>query len=104
MFKRLMGFALAFGMAATAPPAYAGSCGIRDTVVEQLKKKYSEELKVGGLQKIRNGHSVMELWSSDETGTFTILLTNANGISCIVAAGTDYFEAIPKIEAEGTPS
>lgn len=104
MFKRLLGFALTFGMAATAPPAFASSCGLRDTVVEQLQKKYAEELTVGGLQKVRNGHSVMEIWSSSENGTFTVLLTQANGISCIVAAGTDFFEVIPKIVPEGTAS
>ena len=44
MFKRLLGFALTFGMAATAPPAFASSCGLRDTVVEQLQNKYAEQL------------------------------------------------------------
>lgn len=104
MFKRLLGLALTFGMAATAPPAFAASCGARDSVVENLKDKYSEQLTVGGLQKTRGSQAVMEIWSSVETGTFTVLLTQANGITCIVAAGTDFFEALPKLVAEGTPS
>ncbi|MEX0317633.1 MULTISPECIES: hypothetical protein [unclassified Ruegeria] len=104
MFKRLLGVALAFGMAATAPPAFAQSCGQRDNVIKRLQKQYSEQLTVGGLQKVRGKQSVVEVWSSDETGTFTVLLTHASGISCIVAAGTDFFEATPKIVAEGTPS
>lgn len=104
MFKRLLGLTLAFGMAATAPPAFAASCAMRDTIVANLKEKFAEELTFGGLQKTSGAQSVMEVWSSKETGTYTVLLTQANGIACVVAAGTDFFEAIPKIEAQGTPS
>ncbi|GGH29330.1 hypothetical protein SAMN05444007_104386 [Cribrihabitans marinus] len=104
MFKRLLGLSLIFGMAATAPPANAASCGLRDSVIEQLQRKYAEELTVGGLQQRRGQQSVMEIWASPETGTFTVLLTQANGISCIVAAGTDFFQAIPKQAVEDTPS
>ena len=104
MFKRLLGLALTFGMAATAPPAFAATCGTRDSVVDQLQSKYSEQLKFGGLQETRGAKSVMEVWSSPESGTFTVLLTQANGISCIVAAGTDFFEAIPKPVVDDTPS
>lgn len=104
MFKRLLGIALAFGMAATAPPALAASCAARDSVVAKLQDTYSEELTFGGLQRVRGGQTVMEVWASKETGTFTILLTHANGISCIVAAGTDFFQASPKETAKGTAS
>lgn len=104
MFKRLMGISLIFGMAATAPPAFAANCAARDTVIARLQSSYSEDLKVGGLQKVRSKQSIMEIWASDETGTYTVLLTDANGISCIVAAGTDFFKATPKDEPKGTPS
>ena len=104
MFKRLLALSLTFGMAALAPPAHAANCALRDTVVERLQSRFSEQLTVGGLQNSQNAQSVVEIWASAETGTFTVLLTNANGISCIVAAGTDYFEAIPVKAPEGTPS
>ncbi|WP_425044882.1 hypothetical protein [Primorskyibacter sp. S87] len=93
MFKRLLGLALTFGMAATAPPVFAASCATRDSLVEQLEKKYSETLTVGGLQQTTSSQSVVEVWSSEKTGTFTVLLTRPNGISCVVAAGTDFFKA-----------
>lgn len=99
MFKRLMGISLTFGMAAAAPPVFAQSCAERTTVIERLEEAYSEALTAGGLQKTRAGQSVLEVWSSPETGTFTVLLTHANGLSCIVAAGTDFFD----IEAEPAP-
>ncbi|NOC84715.1 hypothetical protein GS610_04800 [Ruegeria sp. HKCCD6228] len=104
MFKRLFAIALTFGMAATAPPAFAQNCATRDHIISKLQENYAEELAFGGLQKTRGAQSVMEVWTSKETGSYTVLVTNANGISCIVAVGTDFFEAIPKIEIEGTPS
>ncbi|MDA7966650.1 hypothetical protein [Ruegeria sp.] len=104
MFKRLFAIALTFGMAATAPPAFAQNCAEREHVIAKLQDSYAEELVFGGLQKSRGAQSVMEVWTSKETGSYTVLVTQANGISCIVAVGTDFFEAIPKIKVEGTPS
>ncbi|WP_298937883.1 hypothetical protein [uncultured Ruegeria sp.] len=104
MFKRLFAIALTFGMAATAPPAFAQNCAEREHVITKLQDSYAEELVFGGLQKSRGAQSVMEVWTSKETGSYTVLVTHANGLSCIVAVGTDFFEAIPKIKAEGTPS
>lgn len=102
MFKRLLSVTLIFGMAATAPPAFASACAERESVVEQLKSKYDERLTVGGLQNGDEAQSVVEIWSSDETGTFTVLLTHATGISCVMAAGTDFFEAVKKTPLEGS--
>lgn len=105
MFKRLLGLSLLFGMAATAPPAMATpNCGLRDTVIHQLRTKYSEQLTVGGLQKVQGMQALMEIWASEKTGTFTVLMTNADGVSCIVAAGTDYFEAVPRTVPDDTAS
>ena len=47
---------------------------------------------------------MMEIWASDETGTFTVLLSHANGITCVVAAGTDFFRNTPQPEQDGTAS
>ena len=91
MFKRIISSALLFGAAALAPPAYAANCAARDTVIERLQSKFSEQLAAGGLQATRPIQTMVEVWASPETGTFTVLLTNPNGTSCIVAAGTDFF-------------
>lgn len=82
-----------------AGPAFAQNCAERDHVIEKLRKTYSEELMFGGLQKTRGKRSVMEVWVSEEKGTYTVLVTHANGLSCIVAVGTDFFEAMPTEEA-----
>lgn len=81
-------------------PAQAQNCAEREKVIAKLRDSYSEELAFGGLQKTRGAQSVMEVWTSEETGSYTVLVTHANGISCIVAVGTDFFEAVPKIKVE----
>ncbi|MDC0659237.1 hypothetical protein N6L27_14635 [Leisingera sp. SS27] len=104
MFKRLLGLSLLFGMAATAPPALAASCGDREVMTQKLESGYSERLTAGGLQKSRPEATVIEVWSSDETGTFTVLVTHANGISCVVATGSSFFHIAEKASDLGTPS
>lgn len=104
MFKRLMGIGLTFGLVALMSPAVAQSCAGRDAVIGKLQEKYAEQLTAGGLQPMHRGQSMIELWASAETGTFTVLLTDANGVSCIVAAGTDYFQATPVPPQTDIPS
>lgn len=104
MFKRLLGLSLLFGMAATAPPALAGSCGDREAMTQKLESGYSERLTAGGLQKSRPEATVIEVWASDETGTFTVLVTHANGISCVVATGFSFFHITEKAPDPGTAS
>lgn len=105
MFKRLLGLSLLFGMAATAPPAHASSCGERTAMTQKLESGYSERLTAGGLQRSqRREATVIEVWSSDETGTFTVLITHANGVSCIVATGSAFFHLPEKEPEPGTPS
>lgn len=88
----------------TAMPAQASNCGQRDLMVEKLATEYHEHLAAGGLQKVRSAEAILEIWASSKTGTFTVLITNPQGVSCIVAAGTDFFKASEKPEAEGTES
>lgn len=103
MFKRLTGMALLFGMAATAPPAQAAGCGMRDAVVERLKSKYSEVMTAGGIQgNAQSTTAVLEIWSSETTGTFTVISTNAQGVSCIVAVGRDWFQQEAFAQPQGT--
>ncbi len=104
MFKRLMTAGLLFGMAGTAPPAHAANCGLRDTVVDRLQSKYSETLTAGGLQGSRNVQTMVEVWASEQTGTFTVILTNPQGISCVVATGTDFFKREAPLVPDGVKS
>lgn len=104
MFKRLLALGLLFGMVATAPPAFAANCAMRDTVVERLKSQFSEVLTAGGLQEAQSATTVIEVWASQEGGTFTVIVTNPQGISCVVAVGTDWFQSEPLSAAGDTAS
>lgn len=90
-------------LAVTTTAAQAG-CALRDVVVEKLKTKYAEQLTAGGLHSSQSRTAVVEVWASPETGTFTVMLTNPNGISCIMASGTDWFDHEVKAIPKGTAS
>lgn len=97
MFKRLFKAALVFGAAALAPPlaAQTALCLPREALVASLEAQYSETLAGGGLQ---SGTRLIELWRSKDSGTFTILLTRPDGISCVVATGQHWHDELPAAE------
>ncbi len=100
MFKRTLCAALVFGAAAIAPPVNAQArapCLERDALIETLKSRYQENQTGGGLQ---GPGRLLEIWSSAETGTFTVFITHANGISCIVASGQNW-HSYDAVQIEG---
>jgi len=62
-------------------------CADRDSVVSKLEASYGEAFAGGGLQ---NAERIYEVWFSEEKGTWTILMTRADGKSCIMASGTNW--------------
>lgn len=70
--------------AATSLLAQGNACAPRDVIVTRLSDKYAETLTGGGMQ---NTKTLLEVWSSAETGSFTVLVTHSNGMSCIVSSG-----------------
>ena len=104
MFKRLVCTSLVFGMLATAPPALAVGCSPRDHLVDRLQFSYAERLTAGGLQSSQPVSTVIEFWASATTGTFTVLVSHPNGLSCVVASGTGFFQVTDDLEPQGTPS
>ena len=66
-------------------PAYAQSaCFERAALMKHLNGKFSEVPVAAGLAA--NG-SVLEVFSSEEGNTWTIVLTQPNGATCIMASG-----------------
>lgn len=112
MFKRLFSAAVIFGLASTAPPlatavhaqsAVQGApvtCAPRDALVERLSGRYDEQRTGAGLQ---NSRQMLEVWSSSDTGTWTVLITRADGVSCIVATGTNWLDDEPTMARMGVP-
>lgn len=103
MFKRPLAVFLAAGLAlAGLPLAAQPGCGAREAMVDRLASVYSEELTAAGLQGRDGDQRVLEIWASERTGTFTVLLTTAAGESCIVASGTGFLRAPSGTIPEGT--
>lgn len=88
MFKRTVTAALVFGTLALAPPAQAMTiCAQRSVIVERLESGFYESFQSAGLQ---SATSLVEIWSSEETGSRTMLLTKADGTSCVIASGVSW--------------
>ncbi|SPH23508.1 hypothetical protein DEA8626_02572 [Defluviimonas aquaemixtae] len=90
MFKRTFTLALVLGAAALAPPSHAQQilpCFERGHLIEKLAGGYGERQTGAGLS---GPQQLVELWSSSETGSFTIVLTQPDGRSCVLATGTSW--------------
>lgn len=105
MFKRLIAPALVFGLAAIAPPVKAEgrlmACGKRAEIVAALQKRYGESAAGVG---IAGENRVVELWSSAETGTWTLLMTRTDGVACMMASGEDWTTEKEALAGLGDPS
>ncbi len=61
-------------------------CGDREQVVAELNQTFSEApMAVGQV----DGNAVVEIFASDE-GSWTILATGTDGVSCIISAGEGF--------------
>ena len=93
--KRVLLTFLGTTLAATATaslPAHAQDmiCGKRQNIIKQLEAKYGETARVMGFSR---GAGVVEVYANDESGSWTILVTNPTGTACLMAAG-EAFEAV----------
>ncbi len=95
----LLGITAAFLLTATAAQAQT-ACGSRDVIVEKLDEKYGERRRGGGLSGPKG---LIEIWASEETGTWTILKTTPNGLTCVMALGTAWQDdvVVERVAGEG---
>ena len=78
---------IALGLLAGTPSAKAEgrqACAERTMVVKRLEERYGETLRSMGLQQ---STGLVEIYSSETTGTWTILMTRPDGTTCLLAAG-----------------
>lgn len=94
----VFGFALL--AAASVEAQQARNCGARDTIVQRLADGYGESRQSMGLGA---NNSVMEVFASQETGTWTITVTMPNGMMCLVASGQAYEALEEELEPAGLP-
>ena len=91
----LAGSAAALGVLLAQPPAAETTpqgvtiqaCDRYDDLKSQLGRQFKEVPTAFGLQM--NGH-LLQVFVSEETGTWTIISTAPSGVSCIVAAGESW--------------
>ncbi|WP_338549796.1 hypothetical protein [Roseovarius phycicola] len=72
-----------------AGPSAASNCAPREMVIENLAKKYGESRQSMGLGA---NNAVVEVFASEETGTWTITVTSVHGMTCMVASGQAFEE------------
>jgi len=81
-------FALgAFILAATHAQSQTRNCAPHEVVVERLGANYGESRQAMALGA---DNSVVEIYASSETGTWTITVTRPGGPTCLVAVGDNY--------------
>jgi hypothetical protein len=89
----LAGLALAPGVEAQGAP-----CADHDTVMARLATGYGESRQSIG---IGANNTVVEIYASLETGTWTITVTTPGGPTCLVASGFNFehlSEALPNMD------
>ena len=92
---------LGFGvLALTAQHAFSqtrANCAPRDSALAQLAEKWGETRRA---VMLANG-PIFEIYAAEDSGTWTILRTTPDGLSCIVASGVAYEGTAA---APGTPA
>lgn len=83
--------ALAFGIAALTIVAgqvqsqnQPQNCAPRDFILQQLADRFGEERQSVGLG---SNNTLVEVFASSKTGTWSVLATRANGVTCLIASG-----------------
>lgn len=76
------------------------ACAPRDTVLRKLADTYGETRQSIGL----NGdNALIEVFASDETGSWTITITSGAGLTCLIASGQSFetlAEPLPSAESD----
>lgn len=98
--------ALSFGFAALLllpRPSLAQSaqCAPRENLIAYLTEKYGETRQGMGLA---GPDTMMEVFASPVSGTWTITMTMADGTMCMVASGLGYERLAEELPAKGEPA
>jgi len=73
-----------------APPIIPLACNDKDTVAAVLQNRYGEKPTDYGLTE---GGALMQIFVSPK-GTWSAVVTEANGVSCLIASGDHWSESI----------
>jgi hypothetical protein len=99
IFSTVFAFASATLITGAAPAQpVVNACGPFAQVSQQLEQRYDEVPTGLGLVENR---LIMQLYSSTESGTWTIVMTNLQGVSCVVASGHSWELIDPVLTGPG---
>ena len=100
MTQSMLALSLGFGgvILATQIAHAATQCGTREEVTALLADRYGETRRAVGLA---GQTAMMELFASDETGSWTITLMLTDGRMCLMASGSDYEAVTEDLPASG---
>ena len=79
------------------PVVAAPQCNERDNVLALLAKKYQETPVAAG---VTNTGGLVEVLTDHKGGTWTIIVTTPQGISCLVAAGEGWRDIRPPLQGQ----
>ena len=100
-----MMFAMSFGFAAlifaTQNAFAAPNCAERSVVLNELSAKYRETRRAVGLAA---NNTMMEMFASADTGTWTMTVTMPNGTTCLVASGDGFETVTENLPVAGDPA
>jgi hypothetical protein len=103
MKTQLIRAAAILGLGVVAAPALAQQedllCAERSAIVERLGAQYGEVRTGGGLL---DRDQMLEIWSAPDSGSWTALLTKADGTTCIVGSGMYWQQGLPEPVPAGT--
>jgi len=83
--------ALIFPIVASAASGPAPVCGARDDILNKLASDYREEPASVALT---SDGQLLEVLKSDSMMTWSILITNPNGFTCLVVSGEGWQDKI----------
>jgi hypothetical protein len=88
---------LAFLVVMTVTPALAQNiraCGPRQAIIDHLKSNHNETITVQGLS---SKGWLLEIFANYEIGSWTIISTNPNSLSCLQDEGESWI-LIPRVK------
>jgi hypothetical protein len=82
-----------------APFSAEPVCDERAKLVAALQEQFGEQHLAVGLEE--EGTHMLEIWVSPDNGTWSILMTEPDGTSCLAAAGSDWAVTPSPKQVEG---
>lgn len=74
------------------PPPPGRACAPTLEMHRTLKERYGEHRAAVGLTQA----GIIEIWTSDDGETFSVLATRPDGYSCMISSG-EHYETVPYI-------